>query len=68
MMNSGLHRVKVLLVEDNAADVLLVEEAMREAGVDAEMTVAVDGEAALAALTTGAAGAAKLRRRWSCST
>ena len=55
MMNSGLHRVKVLLVEDNAADVLLVEEAMREAGVDAEMTVAVDGEAALAALTTGAA-------------
>ncbi len=50
-MNSAPHRVKVLLVEDNAADVLLVEEAMQEAGVNAELTVAIDGEAALAALT-----------------
>jgi two-component system response regulator len=41
----------VLLVEDNAADVLLVEEAMQEAGVNVELAVLADGEAALDVLT-----------------
>jgi CheY-like chemotaxis protein len=37
----------ILLVEDNRADALLVQEALRTVGVDAPVEVATDGEAAL---------------------
>jgi two-component system, chemotaxis family, response regulator Rcp1 len=42
--------VRILLAEDNPADVYLIEEALREHGVAFEMTVAEDGEEALAIL------------------
>ena len=38
---------RVLLIEDNAADVALIEEALREAGINLEMTVLNDGGKAL---------------------
>ncbi len=56
-MNPVPSPVKVLLVEDNATDVLLFEEDMREAGVTADLSVAVDGEAALEVLTRHGMGA-----------
>ena len=37
----------ILLVEDNTADALLVQEALRSVGVDLPVEVAADGEAAL---------------------
>lgn len=37
----------ILMVEDNPADVALVEEALREHGVDCEMFVVSDGEKAI---------------------
>lgn len=40
--------VRILLAEDNPADVYLIEEALREHGVDFEMLVARDGEQAIA--------------------
>lgn len=39
--------IRILLAEDNPADVYLIEEALREHGVDFEITVAPDGEAAM---------------------
>ena len=40
--------VRILLAEDNPADVYLIEEALREHGVDFEMLLARDGEQAIA--------------------
>jgi two-component system, chemotaxis family, response regulator Rcp1 len=40
----------ILLVEDNAGDVLLTREALREADVSVELTAVADGEQALAYL------------------
>jgi chemotaxis family two-component system response regulator Rcp1 len=45
--------MRLLLVEDNEADVVLMQEALREAGVEHELEVAADGEQALAALRDG---------------
>lgn len=39
--------VRILLAEDNPADVYLIEEALREHGVPFELNVAEDGEQAL---------------------
>ncbi|HEX5910971.1 MAG TPA: response regulator [Thermoleophilaceae bacterium] len=44
---------RVLLVEDNEADVVLLREALREGGVDLDLTVAPDGEQAMAGLRNG---------------
>jgi CheY-like chemotaxis protein len=44
-------RTRILLVEDNAADVRLTTEAMREAGSQATPTIARDGVEALDRLT-----------------
>jgi len=41
---------RVLLVEDNEADVVLLQEALREGGVDLDVSVAPDGEQAMADL------------------
>src|SRR5689334_5613823 len=46
----GRHRAMsthILLVEDNAADVYLVRQALQEHGIDHELTVTADGEEAL---------------------
>ena len=43
--------VRILLAEDNPADVYLIEEALREHGVNFEMAVAQDGEQALAMIS-----------------
>ena len=42
--------MRILLAEDNPADVYLIEEALRENGVEFDMTVAEDGEQALTML------------------
>lgn len=42
--------MRILLAEDNPADVYLIEEALRENGVTFEMLVAEDGEQALTML------------------
>lgn len=39
--------IRILLAEDNPADVYLIEEALREHNVSFEITVAPDGEAAM---------------------
>jgi two-component system, chemotaxis family, response regulator Rcp1 len=39
--------MRILLAEDNPADVYLIEEALRENGVEFDMVVAEDGEQAL---------------------
>jgi two-component system, chemotaxis family, response regulator Rcp1 len=44
---------KILLAEDNPADVYLIEEALREHQVVFEITVAEDGEAAMAMIASG---------------
>ena len=44
---------RVLLVEDNEADVILLREALREGGVELDLTVAQDGEQAMAGLRDG---------------
>ena len=41
---------RVLLVEDNEADVVLLQEALREGGVELDLSVALDGEQAMADL------------------
>ncbi len=46
---------KILHVEDNADDVLLVAMAFRKAGVNAKLEVATDGDKAIAALSNGLA-------------
>ena len=45
--------VRILLAEDNPADVYLIEEALREHGVPYQITLAKDGEAAIAMITAG---------------
>ena len=47
--------VRILLAEDNPADVYLIEEALREHEVDFKLDVAHDGEQALAVLANGIA-------------
>jgi two-component system, chemotaxis family, response regulator Rcp1 len=42
--------IDLLLVEDNDADVVLMQEALREAGLEHTLTVAPDGERALSHL------------------
>ena len=42
--------IRVLLVEDNAGDVRLTREALREADLEVELTAVADGEQALAFL------------------
>ncbi|HWB85149.1 MAG TPA: response regulator [Bryobacteraceae bacterium] len=41
------HAFRLLLVEDNAADVYLIQRVLKRAGVECEMTVVSDGEAAI---------------------
>ena len=48
---------RILLVEDNDADAFLIQEALREAGVDHPVHVETDGEAAIAHLQATEAGA-----------
>ena len=43
----------ILLVEDSAADVLMVREAVRHSGVDTRITISYDGEQALNLLDLG---------------
>jgi CheY-like chemotaxis protein len=43
--------IQVLLAEDNAADVYLIREALREHGVTCELRVAPDGQEVLEVLT-----------------
>ena len=45
--------VQILLAEDNPADVYLIEEALREHKVPFRITVAEDGEAAMAMVASG---------------
>ena len=45
---AGSRKVQVLLVEDNPADVELLRMALKNAGVDCELTVLEDGAEALA--------------------
>ncbi|MEO8692309.1 MAG: response regulator [Acidimicrobiales bacterium] len=47
-------RIQILLVEDNAADVRLLREAMRDVKTPSDLRVASDGEQALAMLQRGA--------------
>lgn len=56
MRGGGILRtIELLLVEDNPGDVRLTQEALREAGVATNLTVAQDGQEALQVLT-GAPG------------
>jgi CheY-like chemotaxis protein len=41
------HVYQILIAEDNAADVYLIREALREHGVDCELLIASDGAAVL---------------------
>jgi CheY-like chemotaxis protein len=52
---------QVLLAEDNAADVYLIREALREHGVICELRVAVDGQEVLEALTGASANVSELK-------
>ena len=54
------NRVQILLVEDSAADVLLMREAMREGGVPKDLHVVGDGEQALVFLRDGLPGQASV--------
>jgi two-component system, chemotaxis family, response regulator Rcp1 len=45
-----LNPVNILLVEDNPGDIRLVVEALKSCEIPAELTVAADGEKALALL------------------
>ena len=55
LMGGGglLRTIELLLVEDNPGDVKLTREALREAGVANNLTVARDGQEALQVLTAG---------------
>ncbi len=44
---------QILLVEDSSADALLIQEALRQAGLDQPVEVVTDGEQALARLRSG---------------
>jgi CheY-like chemotaxis protein len=52
---------KVLLAEDNAADVYLIREALRENGVDCDLRVAPDGQEVLEVLTNDDSQLAQLK-------
>lgn len=45
-----IHRIRILLVEDNEGDILLTTEALTDAKIANEVTVRRDGETALAYL------------------
>src|SRR5688572_8201272 len=49
-MTSDRHRIQIMLVEDNPADVYLVREALKHSGLDCELTVFEDVHEALGAL------------------
>ena len=49
-MNTSVHPIEILLVEDNPGDVLLTREALKEAKVLNNLHVADDGDKALAFL------------------
>ena len=46
----GSHRLEILLVDDNPADVRLTVEALHDSGIDHRLTVARDGVEAMALL------------------
>lgn len=48
----GQKKPFVLLIEDNPGDVLLIEEALRESGIDCDLTVVGDGEEAMGLFRT----------------
>jgi CheY-like chemotaxis protein len=50
MNNETKHSIEILLVEDNPADVLLMEEALHDAGSSNNLHVVCDGEEAMAYL------------------
>jgi len=52
---------QVLLAEDNAADVYLIREALREHGVNCELRVAPDGQEVLEVLSGGSRQIAELK-------
>jgi CheY-like chemotaxis protein len=55
MMTAGIAPLlRIFLVEDNPADVYLIEQALREHGVAFNLEVAADGKQALAFLQGGA--------------
>ena len=53
-------KLRVLIVEDNEADVLLIEESLQEHGVQCESQVASDGEKAFTFLKHAAGEAAAI--------
>ena len=57
-MTEGKERVRILLVEDNPADVYLMRQALNEAPLDYELLVADNGEEALNLLVDGGNAAA----------
>lgn len=46
-MFEPVHRMQIVLIEDSPADVMLVDMALREAGLDASVQVIQDGEMAV---------------------
>ncbi len=50
-MKQALTTIRIVLVEDNPADVYLVKRALREKGIECEMTWFEDGDKALKALS-----------------
>ena len=53
--------IQVLLAEDNAADVYLIREALREHAVNCELRVAADGQEVLEVLTGASANVSELK-------
>ena len=51
--NPQRKKLKLLLIEDNPAEIMLMEEMLAEAGVALDLQVVHDGEAALAYLRRG---------------
>jgi two-component system, chemotaxis family, response regulator Rcp1 len=49
----GGQRLQILLVDDNPADVLLTEEALRDSGISHRLTVTRDGVEAMETLRAG---------------
>jgi two-component system, chemotaxis family, response regulator Rcp1 len=48
-----MNEVNILLVEDNEGDIILTKEALKEAKIKNEISVAMDGQEALAILQSG---------------
>lgn len=55
--SSRRNTIRILIVEDNRGDVVLVREAFKEAGIDFDLTHMSDGEQALRYLHRVASGA-----------